>query len=83
MDAVDHVWTIAMATGSTPLPLHSPALRHSGGGLNVASRHVLPALYLHHRELPLPDPQLLAPQAAARRPEASADTAPQEIAAYL
>ena len=34
-DAADHAWTIAVATGSTPLPPHSPPLRHSGGGLNV------------------------------------------------
>ena len=47
-DAADHAWTIAMATGSTPLPPRSQPLRHSGGGLNVAARHVLPALYLHH-----------------------------------
>ena len=33
-DAADHAWTIAMARGSTPLPPHSPPLRHSGGGLN-------------------------------------------------
>ena len=66
----------------TPAP-HSPPLRHSGGGLNVAARHVLLALYLHHRDPHLPDPQLQAPQAAALTPEAWADTAPEEIAAYL
>ena len=77
-DAADHAWTIAVATGSTPLHLHSPPLRHSGGGLNVAARHVLLALYLHHRDLHLP-----APQAAAPIPEAWADMAPEEIAAYL
>ena len=82
-DAADHAWTIAIATGSTPLPPHSPPLRHSGGGLNVAARHVLLALYLHHRDVHLPDPQLPAPQAAAPTPEAWADTAPEEIAAYL
>ena len=82
-DAADHAWTIAVATGSTPLPPHSPALRHSGGGLNVAARHILLALYLDHRDLHLPDPQLPAPQAAALTPEAWADTAPEEIAAYL
>ena len=82
-DAGDHAWTIAMATGSTPLPPHSPPLRHSGGGLNVAARHILLALYLHHRDLHLPDPQLPAAQTAASRPEARVDTAPQEIAAYL
>ena len=82
-DAADHAWTIAVATGSTPLPPHSPPLRHSGGGLNVAARHILLALYLHNRDLHLPDPQLPAPQAAALTPEAWADTAPEEIAAYL
>ena len=64
-DAADHAWTIAVATGSTPLPPHSPPLRHSGGRLNVAARHVLLALYLHHRDLHLPDPQVPAPQAAS------------------
>ena len=82
-DAADHVWTIAMATGSTPLPPHSPPLRHSGGGLNVVARYVLLALYLRHRDLHLPDPQLPAPQAAAPTPEAWADTAPEEIAAHI
>ena len=82
-DAADHTWAIAVATGNTPLPPHSPPLRHSGGGLNVAARHILLALYLHHRDLHLPDPQLPAPQAAALTPEAWADTAPEEIAAYL
>ena len=80
-DAADHAWTIAVATGSAPLPPHSPPLRHSGGGLNLAARHILLALYLHHRDLHLPDPQLPAPQAAALKPEAWADTAPEEIAA--
>ena len=80
-DAADHAWTIAVATGSTPLPPHSPPLRHSGGGLNVAARHILLALYLHHRDLHLPERQLPAPQAAALTPEAWADTAPEEIAA--
>ena len=47
-DAADHAWTIAVATGNTPLPPHSPPLRHSGGGLNVAARHILLALYLHN-----------------------------------
>ena len=64
-DAADHAWTIAMATGSTPLFPHSPPLRNSGGGLNVAARHVFRALYLHHRDLHLPDPQLLAPQSSS------------------
>ena len=82
-DTADHTWTIAVATGSTALPPHSPALRHSGGGLNVAARHVLLALYLHHRDLHLPNPQLPAPKAAALAPEAWADTAPEEIAAFL
>ena len=49
----------------------------------MAARHILLALYLHHRDLHLPDPQLPAPQAAALTPEAWADTAPDEIAAYL
>ena len=80
-DAADRAWTMAVATGSAPLPPHSPPLRHSGGGLNVAACHVLLALYLHHRDLHLPDPQLPAPQAAALTPEAWADTAPEEIAA--
>ena len=82
-DAADQAWTIAMATGSTPLPPHSPPLRHSGGGWNVAARHVLLALYLNHRDLHLPDPQLPVPQAAAPTPEAWADTAPEGMAAYL
>ena len=69
-DAADHAWTIAVATGSAPLPPHSPPLRHSGGGLKVEARNVLLALYLHHRDLHLPDPQLPAPQAAALTPEA-------------
>ena len=74
--AADHAGTIAMATSSTPLPPHSAPLRHSGGDLNVAAHHVLLALYLHHRHLHLPDPQLPAPKAAAPTPEAWADTAP-------
>ena len=82
-DAADHAWTIAMATGSTPLPRHSTPLRHSGGGLKVAVRHVLLALYLHQGDLHLPDPQLSAPQAATPTPEAWADTAPEDMAAYL
>ena len=82
-DVADHAWTVAMATGSTPLPPHSPPLRHSGGGLNVAARHVLLPLYLHHHDLHLPDPQLPPPQAAAPTSEARADTAPEETAANL
>ena len=35
-DAADHAWAIAVAAGNTPLPPHSPPLRHSEGGLNVA-----------------------------------------------
>ena len=41
-DPADHTRTVAMATGGTPLPLHSPPLRQSRGGLNVAARHILP-----------------------------------------
>ena len=44
-DAAHHAWTIAMATGSTPLPPHRAHLRHSRGGLNVVARHVLLTLY--------------------------------------
>ena len=82
-DAADQAWTIAMATGSTSLPPQSPPLRHSGGGLDVAACHVLLALYLHHSDLHLPDQQLPAPGAATPTPEAWANTAPEEIAAYL
>ena len=82
-DAADHAWTIAMATTSTFLPPNSPPLRHSGGGLKVAARQILLALYLHRRDLHLPDLHLPAPQAAAPTPEAWADTAPEEVAAYL
>ena len=49
----------------------------------MAARHILLALYLHHGDLHLPDPQLPALQAAALTPEGWADTAPEEIAAYL
>ena len=63
-DAADHARTKAMATGSAPLSPHSPPLRHSWGGLNVADRHILVALYLHRRVLHLPNPQLLGPRAA-------------------
>ena len=82
-DTADHTWTIAMATGDTPLPPHSPPLRHSGGGLNVAAHHILLALYLHHRGLHLPDPRLPTPDIAAPAPEAWAETAPEEVADYL
>ena len=51
-DAADHAWTMAVATGSTPLPPHSPPLRHSAGGLKIAARHILLTLYLHHRHSP-------------------------------
>ena len=83
VDAADNTWTIAVATGSTALPPDSPPLRHSGGGLNVVARHVLLALYLHHRDLHLPDLQLPAPETATLTPKAWANTAPEEIAAYL
>ena len=82
-DAADHKWTIAMATGSTPLHPHSLPLCHSGGGLNPAARQVLLPLYLQHLDLHLPDPQLPAPQAATLTLEAWADTEPEEIAAFL
>ena len=82
-DAADHAWTIAMATGGAPLPPYSPPLRHSGGGLNVAARHILLTLYVHHCDLHLPDPQLPAPGAAAPAPEAWAETASEEVADYL
>ena len=55
-DPADHAWTIAMATGDTLLPLHSPPLRHSGCGWDMAAGHILLALYLHHCHLHLPDP---------------------------
>ena len=64
-DAADHAWTIAVTTGSTPLLPQSPALRHSRGGLNMAARHILLALYLHHPDLHLPDQQLPAPQSSS------------------
>ena len=60
-DPADHAWTIAMATGDTSLPLHSPPLRHSEGGWNVAARHIFRALYLHNRDLHFPEPQLPFP----------------------
>ena len=72
-----------MATGGAPLPPHSPPLRHSGGGLKVAARHISVALYIHHCGLYLPDPQLAAPRAAAQAPDAWAETTPEEVAAYL
>ena len=82
-DPTDHTWTIAIATGNAPLPPHSPTLPDSGGGLKVAARHILLALYLHHRGLHLPDPQLPASRAAAQAPEAWVETAPEEVADYL
>ena len=82
-DAADHAWTRAMATGSTPLPPHSPRPRNSGGGLNVAARHVLLALYLNQLDLHLPEPQLPAPRAAAPTTVLWADTAAEERAPYL
>ena len=82
-DAADHAWTIARATGSAPLLSHSPPPRHSGGGLNVASHDILLALYLHHRDLHLPETQLPATRAAAPAPEAWAETALQEKADHL
>ena len=82
-DPADHVSTIAMATGDAFLPLHSPPLRNSGGGLNVAARHILLALYLHHRGLHLPNPQPPAPRARAPATEAWAQMAPEEVADYL
>ena len=82
-DAADHASTIAMASGSTPLPPRSLPPRHSGGGLNLAPRHILLALYLHDRDLNPGDPQFLAPRLATPTPEAWTDRAPEEIAAYL
>ena len=76
-------WTIAMATGSAPLPPHGSLPLHSGAGLNVAPRHILLALHLHHRDLHLQDSQLPAPQAAFPVPEAWAETAPEDIVDYL
>ena len=82
-DAADRAWTIAMATGGAPLPLRSPPLRHRGGGLNVAARYILLALYLNHCDLHLPDPQQPALRAPAPPPEAWAGTAPEEVADWL
>ena len=82
-DPTDLAWTIAIAKGDAPLRAHSPPLRHSGGGLSVASCHILLALYLHHRGLHLPDPQLSIPRAATVAPEMWAETAPEEVADYL
>ena len=72
-----------MATGNALLPLHSPPLRHGGGGLNVAARHIVPVLYLRHSGLHLPDAQLPAPRAGTPAPEPWAETAPEEVADYL
>ena len=82
-DPVDHAWSIAMATGNAPLPPLRPPLRHSGGGLNVAARQILLALYLQQSGLHLRDPQLPAPRAAAPAPEPRAETAPMEVADLL
>ena len=81
--AADHAWTIAVATGSTPLPPHSPPLRHSGGDLSVAARHILLVLYLPTETYTSQTHNSRPPKAAALTPEAWADTAPEEIAAYL
>ena len=78
-----YAWAIAMAMGDTPMPLHSPPQRHSGGGLNAAARHILLALYLHHRDLLLSDPHLPAPCIAAPATETLAETAPEEVADYF
>ena len=72
-----------MATADAPLPFHSPPLRHSGDGLNVAVRHILLTVYLHHPSLRLPDAHLPTPHTAAPAPEAWAETAPEEVADYL
>ena len=72
-----------MATGDAPLPLHSPPLRHSRGGLNVAARHIILALYFHHGGLHLSDPQLPATLVAALAAESWAHTAPEEEADHL
>ena len=79
----DHTWAITVATGDTPLPPRGPPLCHSGGGFNVAARHIVLALYLHHHDLHLPDPHLPTPRTAAPAPEAWADTALEEVADYL
>ena len=79
-DPADHVWATAVATGGTPMPLYSPPLRHSGSGLNMAARHILLALYLHHRGLHLPDPHIPTPHIAAPAPEAWPETAPEDVA---
>ena len=70
-------------TGDTPLPLHSPPLSYSGGGWNVAARHILLALYVHHCHLHLSDLHLRDPCIAAPAPEARAGAAPEEVADYL
>ena len=61
----------------TPAPAHSPPLRYSGGGLNVAARHILLALYPRHRDLHFRD------HAAGPAPEGLAETAEKEVAEYL
>ena len=82
-NAADHAWTIAIATGGAPLPPHSPPLRNSGGGLNVAARHILLPLYLQQSDPHFRDSQLPGPRAAAPAPEAWAEAAPEEVADYL
>ena len=50
-DPADNTSAIAMATGDTSLPPHSPTLRLSGGGLKLAACHILLALYPNDRGL--------------------------------
>ena len=79
-DPTDHAWTTALAMGDAPLPSPSPPLRYRVGGLNVAARQILLALYLNQRGPHLLDPQLPAPRAAAPAPEAWAERASEEVA---
>ena len=51
-DPADHAWTIAMATGDAPLPLHSPPLRHRGGSLNVAAHNMASTSRTHSSRSP-------------------------------
>ena len=69
--------------GDTSVPPESAPLRHSGGGLKMAARHIFLALYLHHRSPHLLDRHLTAPHIPAPAPEAWAYTAPEEVADYL